>query len=35
VRPLIICNFVTRDGCYEDVGHALVLLFTHQHPDYW
>ncbi|GHF46862.1 dihydrofolate reductase [Deinococcus metalli] len=34
MRPLIVSNFVTLDGCYEDAGRTLVPLFTYQHPDY-
>ncbi|NTY00589.1 dihydrofolate reductase family protein [Deinococcus sp. JMULE3] len=34
MRPLIVCNFVTLDGCYEDAGRTLAPLFTYQHPDY-
>lgn len=34
MRPLIVSNFVTLDGCYEDASRTLVPLFTHQHPDY-
>ncbi|MBB5235906.1 dihydrofolate reductase family protein [Deinococcus budaensis] len=32
--PLIVSNFVTLDGCYEDRSRTLVPLFEHQHPDY-
>ncbi|THF85007.1 deaminase [Deinococcus sp. KSM4-11] len=34
MRPVIVSNFVTLDGCYEDADRALVPLFTYQHPDY-
>ena len=34
MRALIVSNFVTLDGCYEDASRTLVPLFTHQHPDY-
>ncbi|GGK95906.1 dihydrofolate reductase family protein [Deinococcus radiotolerans] len=34
MRPLIVCNFVTLDGCYEDATRTLAPLFEHQHPDY-
>lgn len=34
MRPLIVSNFVTLDGCYEDASRTLVPLFEHQHPDY-
>lgn len=34
MRPLIVCNFVTLDGCYEDATRTLAPLFEYQHPDY-
>ncbi|MFT2719608.1 dihydrofolate reductase family protein [Deinococcus sp. A31D244] len=34
MRPLIVSNFVTLDGCYEDVSRTLVPLFEYRHPDY-
>jgi dihydrofolate reductase len=33
-RSLIVCNFVTVDGRYEDDDHDIASFFTHQHPDY-
>lgn len=34
MRSLIVSNFVTLDGCYEDASRTLVPLFEYQHPDY-
>ncbi len=34
MRPLIVCNFVTVDGRYEDDDHDIVSFFEYQHPDY-
>lgn len=34
MRPLIVSNFVTLDGCYEDASRTLVPLFEYRHPDY-
>lgn len=34
MRRLIVCNFVTLDGCYEDASRTLVPLFEYQHPEY-
>lgn len=34
MRPLVVCNFVTVDGRYEDDDHDIVSFFEHQHPDY-
>ncbi|PNY80971.1 dihydrofolate reductase family protein [Deinococcus koreensis] len=34
MRPLIVSNFVTLDGCYEDASRTLVPLFEYQHPQY-
>ncbi|BDV31054.1 dihydrofolate reductase family protein [Microbacterium terricola] len=34
MRELIVCNFVTVDGRYEDDDHGIVSFFEHQHPDY-
>ncbi len=34
VRPLIVCNFVTVDGRYEDDDHDIGSFFEHWHPDY-
>ncbi|MGV8907584.1 MAG: dihydrofolate reductase family protein [Propionicimonas sp.] len=33
-RTLTVCNFVTVDGCYEDVDHDIASFFEYQHPDY-
>lgn len=33
-RSLIVCNFVTVDGRYEDDDHDIASFFEHQHPDY-
>ncbi|TDN92434.1 dihydrofolate reductase family protein [Microbacterium sp. BK668] len=33
-RKLIVCNFVTVDGRYEDDDHDIVSFFEHHHPDY-
>lgn len=33
-RPVIVCNFVTIDGRYEDDDHGIASFFEHQHPDY-
>ncbi|HEY3337694.1 MAG TPA: dihydrofolate reductase family protein [Propionicimonas sp.] len=33
-RNLIVCNFVTVDGRYEDEDHDIASFFQHQHPDY-
>lgn len=33
-RTLIVCNFTTVDGCYEDDDHDIASFFTFQHPDY-
>lgn len=34
VRPVVVCNFVTVDGRYEDDDHDIASFFEHQHPDY-
>lgn len=34
MRELIVCNFVTVDGRYEDDDHDIISFFEHQHPDY-
>ena len=34
MRTLIVCNFVTVDGRYEDDDHDIGSFFEHQHPDY-
>lgn len=34
MRTLIVCNFVTVDGRYEDEDHDILSFFEHQHPDY-
>lgn len=34
MRPLIVCNFVTVDGRYEDDEHDIGSFFEFQHPDY-
>jgi dihydrofolate reductase len=34
VRPLIVCNFVTVDGRYEDDDHDIASFFQFHHPDY-
>lgn len=34
MRPLIVSNFVTLDGCYEDASRTLMPLFEYRHPDY-
>ena len=34
MRSLIVSNFVTLDGCYEDASRTLVPLFEYRHPDY-
>jgi hypothetical protein len=33
-RRLIVCNFVTVDGRYEDDDHDIASFFEYQHPDY-
>ncbi|WP_125131627.1 dihydrofolate reductase family protein [Microbacterium sp. 10M-3C3] len=33
-RPLIVCNFVTVDGRYEDDDHDIASFFEFHHPDY-
>ena len=33
-RTLVVCNFVTVDGRYEDDEHDIASFFEHQHPDY-
>ncbi|QIG40249.1 dihydrofolate reductase family protein [Microbacterium sp. 4R-513] len=33
-QKLIVCNFVTVDGRYEDDDHDIISFFEHQHPDY-
>lgn len=33
-RKLVVCNFVTVDGRYEDDDHDIAPFFEHQHPDY-
>ncbi|WP_309573488.1 dihydrofolate reductase family protein [Deinococcus sp.] len=34
MRSLIVSNFITLDGYYEDASRTLVPLFEYQHPDY-
>ena len=34
MRKLIVCNFSTVDGFYEDQHHDIGSLFEHYHPDY-
>lgn len=33
-RRLVVCNFVTVDGRYEDDDHDIASLFEFLHPDY-
>lgn len=33
-QQLVVCNFVTVDGRYEDDEHDIISFFEHQHPDY-
>ena len=33
-QKLVVCNFVTVDGRYEDDEHDIISFFEHQHPDY-
>ncbi|MGC3995939.1 MAG: dihydrofolate reductase family protein [Propionicimonas sp.] len=33
-RRLVVCNFVTVDGRYEDDHHDIASFFEHLHPDY-
>ena len=34
MRKLIVSNFVTVDGFYEDRSHDIASFFEHQHPAY-
>lgn len=34
MRKLVVCNFVTVDGCYEARDKTIDGLFEHLHPDY-
>lgn len=33
-QKLVVCNFVTVDGRYEDDDHDIISFFEHHHPDY-
>ena len=34
MRKLIVCNFATLDGLYEDKNHEIGSFFEYRHPDY-